>query len=128
MIKLDHIALQEIEDDHELFSHEIHQQLRMIKNKKLYHEKRKESDFVKHGRSENILYREQVTSLEETTNILEKDNQWLLNAGDNNLNQEDKRFDLEKYQELKRSIKESKALKEKVLHQGFPEFKPYLRL
>jgi hypothetical protein len=86
MIKLDHIALQEIEDDHELFSHEIHQQLRMIKNKKLYHEKRKESDFVKHGRSENILYREQVTSLEETTNILEKDNQWLINAGDNNLN------------------------------------------
>lgn len=57
----------------------------MMKNKKLYHEKRKESDFVKPTRSEHDLYREQVTSLEETTKILEKDNEWLLNAGDNNL-------------------------------------------
>ena len=73
------------------------------------------------------MYREQVTTLEETTQILERDNEWLLNAGDNNVNQDDEKFDVEAYKELKRTIKEKRALKEKILHQGFPEFKPYLR-
>ena len=78
--------------------------MKLKHNQKLNFEKRKESDFVKHGRSENVLYREQVTTLEETTRILEKDNEWLLNAGDTNSNNDDDKFDLEAYKELKRSI------------------------
>ena len=127
-MRANEISLRQLEQDQELFSREIAQQLKLKRNQKLYHEKRNESDFVKHGRSENIMYREQVTTLEETTQILERDNEWLLNAGDNNVNQDDEKFDVEAYKELKRTIKEKRALKEKILHQGFPEFKPYLRL
>ena len=127
-MRANEISLRQLENDQELFSREIAQQLKLKRNQKLYHEKRNESDFVKHGRSENIMYREQVTTLEETTQILERDNEWLLNAGDNNVNQDDEKFDVEAYKELKRTIKEKRALKEKILHQGVPEFKPYLRL
>jgi hypothetical protein len=38
---------------------------------------------VKPARSENLLYREQATSLQNTMDLIERDNEWLLNAGDN---------------------------------------------
>ena len=32
--------------------------------------------------SENVMYRQQVETIDDTIRILEKDNEWLLNAGD----------------------------------------------
>ena len=43
--------------------------------------KREESDFMKFGRSETSVFRDQVSTLQESMEILEKDNEWLLNVG-----------------------------------------------
>jgi len=67
-------------------------------------EKREQSDYVKPAISENLMYRNQLSSIEESLEILEKDNEWQLNAGNNfeSLAQEDKaKFDKEKYQQVK---------------------------
>jgi len=45
-------------------------------------QKRTKQDFVKLGMSENVLYRQQVETIDDTIRILERDNEWLLNAGD----------------------------------------------
>jgi len=48
---------------------------------KLYYEKRKKSDYLKPSDSENVMFRNQVANIDETVRILEKDNEWMLNAG-----------------------------------------------
>lgn len=118
----------ELQGDSATFDFEIQYQLKLKQNEFLNFQKRSQSDFVKPARSENLQFRQQVQTLEETTQILEKDNEWLLQAGDANQNTEDDRFDIAKYKELKRTIKARREAKEQILKQGFPEFKPYLRL
>jgi len=81
-------------------------QLMLKMNDKLTMEKATKSDYVKFGRSENSIYRSQVGSLEESISLLEKDNEWLLNAGDNfesatKKKLEEQDFDKEKYTALK---------------------------
>lgn len=53
----------------------------------------KRSDLLKPAKSENMVFRDQVETLEETNKILEKDNEWLLNSGNNKINQDDHKFD-----------------------------------
>ena len=108
-------------------------QLKLKINDKIHLEKREKSDYVKFSRSEDAVFRTQVGNLEETTKLLERDNQWLLNAGDNfeslaKAKMEEEQFDKEKYTALKKDIKRRSEAKEKLLDQGFPEFKSYLRL
>lgn len=94
--------------EEELFAAEIQTQMKLKMNDKLYFEKREQSDYVKPAMSENLMYRNQLSSIDETIDILEKDNEWQLNAGNNfeSLSQEDKsNFDREKYQQIKESIK-----------------------
>lgn len=121
-------AASELQGDSATFDFEIQYQLKLKQNEFLNFQKRSEADFVKPTRSENVQFRAQVQTLEETTQLLEKDNEWLLQAGDVNQDTEDDRFDLQKYKKLKRTIKARKEAKEQILKQGFPEFKPYLRL
>jgi hypothetical protein len=136
----DQIAMQESFDaydqllkDQKRFDKDIAMQLKLKMNDKLQFEKGTKSDYVKFSRSENEVFRSQVGSLQESVRLLEKDNEWLLNAGDNfeaaskkKLDEEE--FDKEKYTALKQEIKRRKEAKERVLQQGFPEFKSYLRL
>ena len=76
------LAFSELLADQKTFDWEISYQMKLKANDKLTMEKRSKSDFVKPARSENILYRNQVESLDDTIRILEKDNEWLLNAGE----------------------------------------------
>lgn len=105
-------AASELEGDSATFDFEIQYQLKLKQNEFLNFQKRSEADFVKPTRSENLQFREQVQTLEETTQLLEKDNEWLLQAGDANQNTDDDRFDLQKYKELKRTIKARREAKE----------------
>ena len=97
---------------------------------KLNFTKREDSDFIKFGRSETAVFRDQVTTLQDSMEILEKDNEWLLNAGQvlERGEEPDGYFDQKKYTALKQEIKRKREAKERVIQQGFPEFKPYLRL
>jgi hypothetical protein len=70
-------------------------------NEKLHMAERKKSDFVKPARSENLMFRQQVQTLQETIGIIEKDNEWLLNANNNQNDQ----FDQEKFKQVKQQIK-----------------------
>ena len=113
------------------FAAEIQTQMKLKMLDKLNFEKREQSDYVKPAMSENLMYRNQLSSIEETLDILEKDNEWQLNAGNNfeTLTPEDKaQFDKEKYQKIKESIKMRKEAKQRLIKQGFPETKSYLRL
>jgi hypothetical protein len=82
-------------------------------------------DFVKPSRNENVLFRQQVDTLEDTVRILEKDNEWLLSAGDAG---KDQNVDMERYRQLKAEIKMKKEAKERIIASGFPEFKAYTRI
>lgn len=99
---------------------------------KLFFTERTEQDFVKPARSENLMYRDQVNSLKDTIHILEKDTEWLLNQQNaskpTHQPMNDNSFNQEKFDELKKQIRLKKEAKERVLAQGFPEFKPYLRM
>lgn len=87
-----------------MFAAEIQTQIMLKMKDKRNFEKREQSDYVKPAISENLMYRNQLSSIEESLEILEKDNEWQLNAGNNfeSLAQEDKaKFDKEKYQQVK---------------------------
>lgn len=99
----------------------------MKMQRKLHGEKRQMKDFVKPARSENVLYRQQVDTLEDTIRIIERDNEWLLKAGDAEQLGDDQSFNREEYQRLKQQIKQRKQTKEKIIAQGFPEFEAYSR-
>lgn len=75
----------------------------------------KRSDLLKPAKSENMVFRDQVETLEETNKILEKDNEWLLNSGNNKINQDDHKFDQEAFKQLKTVLRRNKAAKERVL-------------
>lgn len=51
-------------------------------NEKVLKEKREMKDFVKPARSENLLYRQQMETIDDVVDMIERDNEWLLNAGD----------------------------------------------
>ena len=101
---------------------------------KLLFEKRKKSDFLKPSRSENVMFRSQVANIDETVAILEKDNEWLLNAGQaveggaSPPADDEEQFSKKEYLALKEEIKQRKATKQRILAQGFPELKAYTRL
>ena len=71
-------AASELQGDSATFDFEIQYQLKLKQNEFLNFQKRSEVDFVKPSRSENVQFRAQIQTLEETTQILEKDNEWLL--------------------------------------------------
>lgn len=74
------------------------------------------------------MYRDQVETLGDTIRILEKDNEWLLNqSGQRPTGEADESFDQEKFNQVKREIKLRKEAKQRILDQGFPEFKAYAR-
>jgi len=73
-------------------------------------EKRKKSDYLKPSSSENVMFRSQVANIDETVTILEKDNEWLLNAGQT----VDAGQDLATGDEEKFSKKQYLALKEEI--------------
>jgi len=102
---LEQAAMREILEDQDVFAKDIAYQLRLKTSKKLHHTALKRSDLLKPARSEGGVFRDQVETLEETTKILEKDNERLLNAGDKKVNQDDSRFDFEAYKELKQKIR-----------------------
>ena len=80
---------------------------------------------MKPSRNENVLFRQQVDTLEDTVRILEKDNEWLLSAGDAC---KDQNVDMERYRQLKAEIKLKKEAKERIIASAFPEFKAYTRI
>jgi len=80
------------------------------------------------------MFRSQVANIDETVAILEKDNEWLLKAGQTvesgqGLPAGDgEKFSKKEYQALKEQIKQRKVTKQRILAQGFPELKAYTRL
>ena len=61
-----------------------------------------------------------MSKLDDTANFIEK-----------HLEREDQdsvQFDEEAYKELKERIRERRAAKERLLHQGFPDLKPYANI
>ena len=116
--------------DQKIFEYEIGLQISLkMKDKKNFTEL-ENSDFIKFGRSETSVFRDQVTTLQDSMDIIEKDNEWLLNAGASVEKGEevDGYFDQKAFKALKAEIKRKREAKERVIQQGFPELKPYLRL
>jgi len=91
------MAFEDSVSNHRTMEWEINHQLKMRINDRVNMTKRTQQDFIKPRRSENVLYRQQVETLEDTVRILENDNQWLLNAGESG--KED--IDVERYRQLK---------------------------
>lgn len=91
------LAVDELRRDQRRLDLELAYQLKMKIQQKTHGEKRELKDFVKPARSENLLYRQQVNSLEDTIHIIEKDNEWLLKAGEADQLNEDARFNVEEY-------------------------------
>lgn len=87
--------------------------------------KLQKKDLIKPAISENLLYRQQEATLQDTINIIEKDNEWLMNAGDNKEIKDGDWENMNKYREMKAQIKHAKKTKEAMISSGFPEFKPY---
>lgn len=108
-------AMDELLEDQDTFAREIAYQIKCKRNDKLNHSALKKSDFLKPAKSENIVFRDQIETLEETNKILENDNKWLLESGNQKTNQNDERFDFEAYKQLKTQIRQNKAAKERVL-------------
>lgn len=106
--------------------YEIQVQMEMKVNQKMHGEKMEKSDFVKPSRSENLLYRQQVETLDETINIIERDNEWLLNADEQTRKGHD--FDKEEFKRIRDQIKQKKEAKQRIIEQGFPELQPYARI
>lgn len=69
--------------EEDLFAAEIQTQMKLKMMEKLNYTKREESDFTKPMVSENLMYRNQLSSIDDTIEILERDNEWQLNAGNN---------------------------------------------
>jgi len=88
-------------------------QLKTKINDKMLLEKRQQSDFVKASKSENLLYRSQIETLSDAVGILERDNEWLLNAGDSGSATQG--LDMDKFRELKQEIKSKKEAKERII-------------
>ena len=66
-----------------MFAAEIQTQMKLKTMDKLNYTKREESDFTKPMMSENLMYRRQMESIDDCIEILERDNEWQLNAGNN---------------------------------------------
>lgn len=118
---------EELRRDQKRADRELAYQLRMKIQRKIHSEKRQKTDFVKPARSENLLYRQQVHTLEDTIRIIEQDNEWLLKAGASEQPDQEEGFDAVEYQRLKQELKLRKQAKEKIIAQGFPEFQAYSR-
>lgn len=115
--------------DQERFDREIQEQIALRVREKQNFSKLSEEDLVRPARSENLMYRDQVQTLSDTIRILEKDNEWLLKqSGQQTGGDQDGSFDQEKFNQVKKEIRLRKEAKERVLNQGFPEFKPYVRM
>lgn len=125
--KLADFAVQELRRDQKRLDRELSQQLKMKMQRKLHGEKRQMKDFVKPARSENLLYRQQVHTLEDTVHVIERDNEWLLKAGDADQLADEQSFNVKEYQRVKQEIKLRKQAKERIVAQGFPEFQAYSR-
>jgi hypothetical protein len=75
------IAFDELSRDQKIFDYEINLQIALkIKDKESF-QLREKSDYVKFSRSETTVFRDQIVTLADSLEILEKDNEWLLNAG-----------------------------------------------
>lgn len=111
------------------FDREIQEQIALRVREKQQFSKLSEEDLVRPAQSENLMYRNQVQTLSDTISILEKDNEWLLKqSGQQTGGDKDDSFDQEKFNKVKKEIRQRKEAKERILNQGFPEFKPYMRM
>jgi len=121
-------AFHELLKDKGRFDAEVQEQIALKIRDKQQFGKLTEQDLVKPARSENLMYRDQVQTLGDTIDILEKDNEWLLKHSGQDKPSASAGFDQEKFNQIKKEIKLRKEAKQRILHQGFPEFKPYIRM
>ena len=113
-------VLDEIYGDREILREEIAEQLRRKLNKKRNLTKRQMSDFVRSRPGEASAFRAQLISAE---NRIEG-----LTAEQESMEQDkEQQFDQEAYSKLKQELSERKEAKERLLSQGIPQFKAYLR-
>ena len=110
------MAIDSFEKDKDLIVSELQQQIHQRVREHLYMKERKDSDFVKPRRSEQSLFDSQLDHLE-----------WA--ADEKRMEEpETKDFSKEQYLELKKEISLRREAKERLLEQGYPEFKSYLRI
>lgn len=112
----------QLNEERELITYELAEQLSLRMKEHLYMKERKESDFVKPRRSEQSLFASQVQSNDNAIKIFEKQ------AASRQARENEQGFDREAYNELKAEIKRRREAKERLLHQGFPELKSYISI
>ena len=71
----------ELLKDQRLFEYEIGMQIALKMKDKTNFSELDHSDFIKFGRSETSVFSDQINTLQDSMEILEKDNEMLLNAG-----------------------------------------------
>lgn len=105
--------------DRELFQAEISYQLSRRIKRHLYLTKRSESDYIKPRMSEATVYEQQKRSHDNELNSLMDEQEAM---------EREEGFDRAAFDKMKAEISARKEAKERLLSQGLPEFKGYLRL
>ena len=112
--------LDELFEDRERFRDDIATQLRLKIQKHLHAKKRQAQDFVKPRYNEVSAYANKNSAVENSIARIEKQ------VG--KMSEEDKDFDREAFDQLKKELSQRKKLKEDMLTGTLPRFKPYLRV
>ena len=105
---------------------EIMRQVNLKVRDHLYFKERKETDFVKGRRSELNLFSAAASSHDNSIKILE----YKKNSLKAQMENKDKgeHFDKEAYDKVKQEIKMRKEAKKRLLEQGYPDYKGYIRV
>jgi len=130
-------------EDHERFTEEIVEQLRIKFLRHKYFHKLDEKDFVKLKQPETIImenlkesYENSILNYEDSLRVSDSNNDYLTIIKKNNKSKYEALKDKEDfevlskddYKQLKKSIKERKEAKANLLKQGFPKLKNYVYL
>lgn len=108
----------------DVIDREISEQLELRMRDKLHFSKLEKSDFVRASRSESALFTSQVGALEASTQIMERESDWLLqNAGEGKQFAENDDFNRDKFNAMKAEIRRRKEAKQRILQQGFADTK-----
>lgn len=97
------------------------------KRKHLFMTKRKESDYIQPRMSESNVFGRQVQSHQNAEETLNEKISRFDQEEEDQMAEEDKAFNREAYTKLKGELKQRKEAKERLLSQGLPQFKAYLR-
>jgi hypothetical protein len=112
----------ELFENRDRFYADVSRQIHRRVNKFLYYTKKDKSHYALPKANEKAAYAEQVALNDMHVSSLQNRSDKMERQDQNNAD-----FDKEAYYQLKEQLRQRKDAKERLLSQGLPEFKAYLR-